>query len=73
MRLVEKGYRVLVLERGRRYREADLPGSDWDLPRHLTPAGRLEIISWSPGSASQAELVGQVRRALPDHRLPRSE
>ncbi len=34
MRLAEKGYRVLVLERGRRFAENELPKTDWDLKRH---------------------------------------
>ncbi len=34
MRLAEKGYRVLVLERGKRFSEKDLPATDWDLKRH---------------------------------------
>ena len=29
MRLTEKGYRVLVLERGKRYRDQDFPRSNW--------------------------------------------
>jgi len=35
LRLAEKGYRVGVLERGRRYREEDLPKSTWQLRRFL--------------------------------------
>ena len=34
MRLAEKGYRVLVLERGRRFAEEALPKTDWDLKKH---------------------------------------
>jgi len=30
MRLTEKGYKVLVLERGRRYRDQDFPKSNWN-------------------------------------------
>ena len=29
LRLAEKGYRVGVIERGRRYRDEDLPKSTW--------------------------------------------
>jgi cholesterol oxidase len=29
MRLAEKGYRVLVLERGLRYEDADFPKNNW--------------------------------------------
>ncbi|MDZ4672638.1 MAG: GMC family oxidoreductase [Phototrophicales bacterium] len=35
MRLTEKGYKVLVLERGRRYRDQDFPKSNWNLPKFL--------------------------------------
>lgn len=39
LRLAEKGYRVLVLERGRRWSEKDFPKSNWNLRRWL----------WMPG------------------------
>jgi len=35
MRLAEKGYRVLVLERGLRYEDADFPESNWLLWKYL--------------------------------------
>lgn len=35
LRLVEKGYRVLVLERGRRYHDHDFPRTNWNLRRYL--------------------------------------
>ena len=35
LRLSEKGYRVGVIERGRRYRDEDLPESAWQLRRFL--------------------------------------
>ena len=35
LRLSEKGYRVLVLEKGRRFRAEDFPKSNWNLPRWL--------------------------------------
>jgi cholesterol oxidase len=35
LRLAEKGYRVAVLERGRRYRDEDLPKSTWQLNRYV--------------------------------------
>ncbi|MFV0460360.1 MAG: GMC oxidoreductase [Actinomycetales bacterium] len=35
LRLVEKGYRVTVLESGRRFEDGDLPRSNWNLPRYL--------------------------------------
>lgn len=35
LRLTEKGYRVLVVERGRRFREEDLPQSGWQLRKSM--------------------------------------
>lgn len=35
MRLTEKGYSVLILERGKRYRDKDFPKSNWNLPKYL--------------------------------------
>ncbi len=35
MRLTEKGYSVLVLERGKRFRDEDYAKTDWDIRRHL--------------------------------------
>jgi cholesterol oxidase len=39
MRLAEKGYSVLVLEKGKRYRTEDFPKTNWNLPKYL----------WLPG------------------------
>jgi cholesterol oxidase len=35
LRLVEQGQRVLVLERGRRFRDQDFPRTNWNLRRYL--------------------------------------
>ena len=35
MRLAEKGYRVLVLERGKRFRDEDFARTNWNLRRYL--------------------------------------
>lgn len=35
LRLSEKGYRVAVLEKGKRFRPEDFPKTNWDLPRWL--------------------------------------
>lgn len=35
MRLTEKGYSVLVLERGKRFEDRDFPKSNWNLPKYL--------------------------------------
>jgi cholesterol oxidase len=35
LRLVEKGYRVLLIEKGRRFRAQDFPKTNWDLRRWL--------------------------------------
>lgn len=39
LRLAEKGYRVLVLERGKRFRDQDFPKSNWLIWKYL----------WAPG------------------------
>jgi len=35
MRLAEKGYSVLVLERGKRYEDKDFPTTNWNIPNYL--------------------------------------
>lgn len=35
MRLAEKGYSVLVLERGKRFEDKDFPKTNWNLPKFL--------------------------------------
>ncbi|MBZ0306786.1 MAG: NAD(P)-binding protein, partial [Anaerolineae bacterium] len=35
MRLTEKGYRVLVLERGKRFEDQDFPRTNWNLRKYL--------------------------------------
>jgi cholesterol oxidase len=35
LRLTEKGYRVLVLERGKRFKDEDYPQSNWNIWRYL--------------------------------------
>jgi cholesterol oxidase len=35
MRLTEKGYRVLVLERGKRFRDEDYPKTNWNIFKYL--------------------------------------
>src|SRR6266851_2566081 len=50
MRLAEKGYRVLVLERGQRYRDQDFARSNWAVWKYLwLPAARcFGILQISP-------------------------
>lgn len=50
MRLTEKGYRVLVLERGKRYRDEDFARSTWNVWKYLwLPAARcFGILQISP-------------------------
>jgi cholesterol oxidase len=50
MRLTEKGYRVLVLERGKRFRDQDFARSTWNIWRYLwLPAARcFGILQISP-------------------------
>ena len=40
LRLAEKGWRVLVLEQGRRFAPGDFPRTTWDLPNYF----------WRPGA-----------------------
>jgi cholesterol oxidase len=40
MRLTEKGYKVLVLERGKRFRDEDFPKTNWNIFNYL----------WAPGA-----------------------
>lgn len=35
MRLAEKGYSVLVIEKGKRWKLTDFPKTDWNLPKYL--------------------------------------
>src|SRR5512145_1058435 len=35
MRLTEKGYSVLILERGKRFEDHDFPKTNWNLPKYL--------------------------------------
>ena len=45
LRLSEKGYRVCVLEKGKRYEPGDFPKSNWDLKKWLwMPAAGLKGI-----------------------------
>ena len=50
MRLTERGYRVLVLERGKRYRDQDFAQSTWNLRRYLwaPPLRCFGILQLSP-------------------------
>jgi len=49
LRLSEKGFRVGVLERGRRYEPADLPASAWQTDKYnwLPQLGKLGIMRTS--------------------------
>jgi cholesterol oxidase len=45
MRLTEKGYSVLVLEKGKRFRDQDFPKTNWEFWKYLwLPAIRLHGI-----------------------------
>lgn len=35
LRLVEKGYKVLTIEQGKRFNDKDFPKSNWNLPKYL--------------------------------------
>ena len=42
LRLVEKGYKVLTIEQGKRFNPADFPKTNWNLPKYLwIPAFRF--------------------------------
>src|ERR1700729_2532573 len=47
LRASEKGYRVAVMESGKRWKDSEIPKTQWDLPRYL----------WQP----EAELYGVQR------------
>jgi cholesterol oxidase len=65
LRAAEKGYRVGVMESGRRWKDEDLPKSQWHLPDFLwfpdlTLAGTMRVATAGPvGSA--AGLGGRAR------------
>lgn len=42
MRLAEKGYSVLVIEKGKRWRNEDFPRTDWNLPKYLW----MPVLKW---------------------------
>lgn len=42
MRLAEKGYSVLVIEKGKRWKLEDFPKTDWNLPKYLW----VPLIKW---------------------------
>ncbi len=37
LRLAEKGYSVLVIEQGKRYRTEDFPKTNWNLRKYFWP------------------------------------
>jgi len=53
LRLAEKGYSVLVLEKGRRWKKEDFPKTNWDVPRWM----------WRP----QVGLKGIFQMSFFDH------
>ena len=65
LRAAEKGYRVGVMESGRRWKDEDLPKSQWHLPDFLwfpdlTLAGTMRVATAGP-VGSGAGLGGRAR------------
>ncbi len=63
MRLAEKGYSVLVLERGKNFNDSDFPKTNWNLPRSLWVPflhcfGTWEIIFLNGAMALRGSGVG---------------
>src|SRR3972149_6251796 len=63
MRLTEKGYRVLVLERGKRFRDEDFAKSTWNVFKYLwLPAlrcfGILQLSSFRDAAVFHGSGVG---------------
>ncbi len=65
LRAAEKGYRVGVMESGRRWKDADIPKTQWDLPGYerVNPVmpHRLAVPAGAPGElrldARQADVI----------------
>lgn len=79
LRLTEKGYRVIVLESGRRYRDEDFAKSMWDLRRYLwapavgmhgilrmTPFKDVFVLSGSGVGGGSLVYANTMYRALPE-------
>ena len=47
LRLAEKGYSVLVLEKGKRLTAQDFPKTNWDLPEVALAAGIADFTACS--------------------------
>ena len=63
MRLAEKGYSVLILERGKNFNDSDFPKTNWNLPRSLWVPflhcfGTWEIIFLNGAMALRGSGVG---------------
>ena len=54
LRAAEKGYRIGVMEAGRRWRDEDILKTQWDLPRFL----------WQPGG-TWTMCLGRRTRSFP--------
>ncbi len=68
LRLAEKGYRVLVLEQGRRLAPEDFPRSNWNLRRWLW-APRLRAWDDRHATAGERALAARANAASGQRRL----
>ena len=57
LRLTEKGYRVGVLESGRRFRPEDFPRTNWHLRRFL-------FFAWDPVSCDETSFIWPLRVSI---------
>ena len=60
LRAAEKGYRVGVMEAGRRWKDEDIPKTNWDLPRLCLAARSRDV--WDPEDRVPRRCARPLRR-----------